>query len=106
MEDVMTENDRSGATVKSIQERGAEVYGKTEKAVSDVYDKTARAATETYEKTRKYSVENPGKTILVSLGIGAGLGYLLGARSRPSRASRLAHPVVNAVSGIAREFFR
>ena len=105
----MNENDRDGTTVQSIQERGAEAYGKTEKAVSDVYDKTARAATATYEKTRKYSVDNPGKTILVSLGIGAGLGYLLGARSHPSRArraSRIAHPVVNAVSGFAREFFR
>ena len=106
MEDDMNENDRDGTTVQSIQERSAEVYGKTEKAVSDVYDKTAQAATETYGKTRKYSVENPGKTILVSLGIGAGLGYLLGARSRPSRTRRIAHPVVNAVSGIAREIFR
>ncbi|MBE0604264.1 MAG: hypothetical protein IH611_11670 [Deltaproteobacteria bacterium] len=102
----MNDNDSSGATVQGLQETGAEVYGKTERAVSDVYDKTARAATETYEKTRKYSVENPGKTILVSLGIGAGLGYLMGARSRASRTSRIAHPLVNAVSGIAREFFR
>ena len=55
MEDDMNENDRDGTTVQSIQERSAEAYGKTEKAVSDVYDKTAQAATETYGKTRKYS---------------------------------------------------
>lgn len=78
------------ATAQSTLERGAEVYGQAEQAVRDVYGKTAKAVSETYEKTKRYSIENPGKTILISLGIGAGLGFLLGASSRPSRTSRIA----------------
>jgi ElaB/YqjD/DUF883 family membrane-anchored ribosome-binding protein len=96
----------ASATAQSILDRGAEVYGQTEQAVSDVYDKTAQAVSETYEQAKSYSSENPGKTILIALGIGVGLGFLLGASSRRSRTGRLAQPVVNALSDIALEFFR
>jgi ElaB/YqjD/DUF883 family membrane-anchored ribosome-binding protein len=95
-----------GATAQDILGRGAEVYGQAEQAVSDVYDKTAQAVSETYEKAKSYSNENPGKTILIALGIGVGLGFLLGASSRRSRTGRFAQPVVNALSDIALEFFR
>jgi ElaB/YqjD/DUF883 family membrane-anchored ribosome-binding protein len=74
------------ATAQSILERGAEVYGQAEQAVSNVYDKTAQAVSETYEKAKSYSSKNPGKIILISLGIGVGLGFLLGAISRRSCA--------------------
>jgi ElaB/YqjD/DUF883 family membrane-anchored ribosome-binding protein len=96
----------AGATAQDNLERGAEVYGQAEQAVSDVYDKTAQAVSETYEKAKSYSNENPGKTILIALGIGVGLGFLLGASSRRSRTGRFAQPVVNALSDIALEFFR
>ena len=96
----------ASATAQSILERGAEVYGQAEQAVSDVYDKTAQAVSETYEQAKSYSSENPGKTILIALGIGVGLGFLLGASSRRSRTGRFAQPVVNALSDIALEFFR
>ena len=96
----------ASAAAQSILERGAEVYGQAEQAVSDVYDKTAQAVSETYEQAKSYSSENPGKTILIALGIGVGLGFLLGASSRRSRTGRFAQPVVNALSDIALEFFR
>jgi hypothetical protein len=73
--------------------------------VTDVYDKTARAVSDTYEQAKSYSSENPGKTILIALGIGVGLGFLLGASSRHSRTGRFAKPVVNALSDIALELF-
>ena len=94
------------AAAEGIMERGAEVYGQAEHAVSDVYDKTAQAVSETYGQAKRYSDENPGKTILVALGIGVGLGFLLGASSRRSRTGRFAQPVVNALSDIALAFFR
>jgi len=103
---MVDEPGSDSATAQSIMDRGAEVYGKAEEAVSDVYDKTAQAVSETYEKAKSYSDENPGKTILFALGIGVGLGFLLGANSRRSRTGRLARPVVNALSDIALEFFR
>jgi ElaB/YqjD/DUF883 family membrane-anchored ribosome-binding protein len=96
----------AGASAQSILDGGAEVYGQTEQAVSDVYDKTARAVSETYDQAKSYSIKNPGKSILIALGIGVGLGFLLGASSRRSRTGRYAQPVVNALSDIALEFFR
>lgn len=95
----------AGAAAQSNLEGGAGVYGQAEQAVSDVYDKTAQAVGETYEQTKNYSSENPGKTILIALGIGIGLGLLLGASTRHSRTGRLAKPVVNALSEIALELF-
>jgi ElaB/YqjD/DUF883 family membrane-anchored ribosome-binding protein len=91
---------------QTIFKRGAEAYGQAEQAVSDAYDKTSEKVSETYEKARSYSSDNPGKTILIALGIGVGLGFLLGASSRRSRTGRYAEPVVNALSEIALELFR
>lgn len=102
------EPDDSGAIAQSIQERGAEVYGKAEQAVGDIYNKTVQTVSETFGQAKRYSNENPGKTILIALGIGVGLGagFLLGASAGRSRNGRFAQPVVKAVSAIARTFFR
>jgi len=98
----------AGATDQNILDRGAKVYGQAEQAVSDAYDKTAQTVSQTYEQAKSYSTENPGKTILIALGIGVGLGFLLGASSssRRSRTGRYAQPVVNALSDLAQEYFR
>ena len=98
--------DKDGATAQSILERGAEAYGQAEKAVGDVYEKTAKAVGETYEQAKSYSKKNPDQALLIALGIGVGLGFLLGASSRHSRTGRFARPVVNALSDIALEFLR
>ena len=103
---MVAEPDSASAAAQGILEGGAEVYGQAEHAVSDVYDKTAQAVSETYEQAKSYSSENPGKTILIALGVGVGLGFLLGASSRHSRTGRFARPVVNALSDIALEVFR
>lgn len=94
------------AVAESILERGTEVYGKARQVVSHAYDKTADKVSKTCEKAKVYSVENPGKTVLIALGIGAGVGFLLGARSHHSRTSRIAQPMVKALSDIALAFFR
>jgi len=100
------ERGSASGAVQDTLERGAKAYGQAKEAVSDVYDKTAQAVSETYEKAKGYSTENPGTTILIALGIGVGLGFLLGAGSRRSRTGRFVQPVVNALSDIALEFFR
>jgi len=94
------------AAAESALERGAEIFRKAEHAVSGAYDNTTKAASETYEHVKGYSSENPGKTILLALGIGLGLGLLLGASTHRSRTSRLAEPVVNGLSDLALAFFR
>ena len=94
------------AAAQNILERSGEAYGQAEQAVSDAYDKTTEKASETYEKAKSFSNENPGKAILIALGIGVGLGFLLGASTRRSGVTgRLARPVVNALSDIALEFW-
>ena len=75
----------ASATAQSMLDRGAEVYGQAEQAVSDVYNKTTRAVSKTYERARSYSSQNPGTTLLIASGIGVGLVFLLGAISRRSR---------------------
>jgi len=100
------EHDGAGADAQSMLEHGEEVYDRAEQAVTDAYDKTAQAVGQTYEQVRNYSGDNPGKTILVTLGIGFGLGLLLGVSSRRPRTRGFAQPVVNALSDIASALFR
>jgi ElaB/YqjD/DUF883 family membrane-anchored ribosome-binding protein len=100
------ESGSDSAVDQSIPEHGAGAYVQTERSASDFHDKTAQTVSETYEQVKSYGRKNPGKTILIALGIGVGLGLLLGASSRHSRTSRFARPVVNALSEIALEVFR
>ncbi|WP_373498253.1 hypothetical protein [Desulfococcus sp.] len=96
----------ASAAAQNILEVSAEAYGQAEQAVSDAYDKTAETVSQTYEKAKSFSNENPGKSILIALGIGVGIGFLLGASTRRSGVTgRLARPVVNALSDIALEFW-
>lgn len=90
---------------QTMMERGTEAYGQAEQAVNAAYDKTSEKVSETYEKAKTYSSDNPGKTILIALGIGVGLGLLLGASTHRSNR-RFARPVVHALSDMASEFFR
>jgi len=100
------ESDSGSGADQNTLERGAEILGRAEDAVSDAYDKTSRKVSETYDSARNYSNENPGKAVLIALGIGVGLGVLLCSGSRRSRTGRFAEPVINALSDIALTFFR
>lgn len=78
-----------GAAAQGIIERGTRIYGQVEQSVTDAYNKTSRAVKDTYDRTRTYSSENPGKTILLSLGIGMGLGLLLSVGARTLRMKHI-----------------
>jgi len=75
----------AGAISQRLLDRGAEVYGQAEQAVSDVYDRTAQAVSKTYDQAKNFSSENPGKAMLIASGIGLGLGFFLAATSRRPR---------------------
>lgn len=100
------ETSNAEAALKKTVELGAETYAKAEKAVTEAYGKTAEAVQKTYQQAGKFSAENPGTTILVALGVGVGLGFLLGVSYRRGGAGRFARPVVHAISDIASEYFR
>ena len=92
---------------QTLMDRGAEALGTAEKVAGEVYDKTSQKVSETYEQAKIYGSDNPGKTVLIALGIGVGLGFLLGASTRHSRGgSQYAEPVVHALSDMALRFFR
>jgi len=108
---IETTNDQMAAdvtaTAQNVLDKGTEAYVKAEQAVGEAYEKTTQKVNETYEKAKHYSDENPGKTILIALGIGVGIGLLLSAgSSHRSFTGRIAQPVVNALSEIARDFLR
>ncbi len=87
-------------------EKVGEVYENIAPAAQQAYDKTANAVNETYMQTKQYGQENPGKSLLVALGIGIGIGFIWGQNSHHSRGGRYARPIVNAVSDVAMAFFR
>lgn len=75
-----------------VRDCGDEAYVQSEQAISGVYDKAAQTVNEKYELAKNYSRKNPDKAILIALGIGAGLGYLLCATSRTRAAVGLPNP--------------
>jgi ElaB/YqjD/DUF883 family membrane-anchored ribosome-binding protein len=101
---------------QKAREMASEVGGRmeaavdqTKRAVTDAYDKTSEALTSTYNQTMDYGRENPGKLTLIAFGAGIGIGILLASglgTGRTTRTSRIAEPVVGALSQIAMEFFR
>jgi ElaB/YqjD/DUF883 family membrane-anchored ribosome-binding protein len=99
-------SDGSHAT-KDFAERGAQAYAQTKEVVSDTYDKTTDVLNGAYQRVLVYGRQNPGTTMLVAFGAGAGVGLLLAASGRKrSRSSYYGESVVNAVSQIASELFR
>jgi hypothetical protein len=94
-----------GHATKEFAERGAEAYAQTIEVVSDAYDKTTDVLNGAYKRVLGYGRQNPGTTMLIAFGAGAGVGLLLAASGRKrSRSSYYGEPVVNAVSQIVSEF--
>ncbi len=102
--------DKASHTVEETYDKAAhkmgEAYDKVAPVAQQAYDKTAHAVNETYHQTQRYGAENPGKTILIALAIGVGVGFIWGSNSHHARGGRYARPIVNAVSDVAMEFFR
>jgi hypothetical protein len=95
-----------GHATKDFSERGAEAYAQTKVVVSDAYDKTTDVLNGAYKRVLAYGRQNPGTTMLVAFGSGAGIGLLLAASARRrSRSSYYGEPVVNAVSQIVSDLF-
>jgi len=83
-------------------------YDQTIKAVGEAYEKTSEVLTNTIDQTMTYGKENPGKLTMIAFGAGIGIGILLasGLGGGRSRNSRIAEPIVGALSQVAMEFFR
>ena len=83
-------------------------YDQTVKAVSEAYEKTSEVIGSTYDQTMTYGRDNPGKLTMIAFGAGIGIGVLLasGLGGGRSRNSRIAEPIVTALSQVALQLFR
>jgi ElaB/YqjD/DUF883 family membrane-anchored ribosome-binding protein len=106
-----TAGDVANAAASAVQRAGEGVksaYEDTRQAVNDAYEKTSDTLNNTYDQAMSYGKENPGKLTLIAFGAGIGIGVLLASnvsRGR-SRSSRVAEPIVAALSQVAMEFLR
>jgi hypothetical protein len=80
---------------------------KSGRKVGEMYDRVNQSLNDNCDKAVYYGRENPGKTTLIALSVGVGLGLLIGATARDSRRSRdgIVEPVINALSTLATDLF-
>jgi ElaB/YqjD/DUF883 family membrane-anchored ribosome-binding protein len=100
-------------TAASAAQRAKEgvqsAYEDTKQVVNDAYGKTTEVLTNTYDQAMVYGKDNPGKLTLIAFGAGIGVGVLLASGflgGRSSRSSRMAEPIVNALSDVALAFLK
>ena len=93
---------------EQVEECSAEALHHAKEKVGQVYDRANRGLNEQYERAIGYGRENPGKTTLIALGIGVGVGLLVaGSFNSPSfRRRRMVGPIMNTLSTIADELLR
>lgn len=98
---------RAREEASNLKDKAGEVIDQTRQAVSNAYEKTSETLSNTYDQAVTYGRENPGTFALIAFGAGIGIGVLiasgLGGRSR---MSRIAEPIVGALSQVAIEFLR
>lgn len=98
---------RAREMASSVTDKANEVLDQTKEVVSNAYGKTTETLGNTYEQALTYGRENPGTAMLIAFGAGIGIGLLLaGSYSGRSRMSRVAEPIVGALSQVALEFLR
>ena len=101
-------NDAAHAAREQVEDRNAEIINQAKQKAGEAYDQANKKLSEQYEKAINYGRENPGKTTLIALGVGVGVGALLVSNFSASRSrrSRMVGPVMKLVSTLARELFR
>lgn len=101
-----TQGGAQAATQRAL-DTAQNAYEQTRQVVTDAYGKTSEALTNTYDQAMTYGRDNPGKLTLIAFGAGIGVGVLLASGfGGRSRTSRIAEPIVGALSQVAMEFFR
>jgi len=100
--------DAAQSTIDQTKQAVNDAYEKTSEVLGNAYEKTSEVLSNTYDKTLTYGRENPGTMTLIAFGAGIGVGLLLASSlgGGRSRTSRVAEPIVGALSQIALEFLR
>lgn len=106
-----SDTQSAGAQAATATQRALDnaqnAYEQTKQVVGDAYGKTSEVLNNTYEQAMTYGRENPGKLTMIAFGAGIGIGVLLASGfGGRSRTSRIAEPIVGALSQVAMEFLR
>jgi ElaB/YqjD/DUF883 family membrane-anchored ribosome-binding protein len=107
----MSDMDRQmGQTAQRAKERVSDVADQARETFNQAYTRASRGMNETWDQAMDYSKDHPATATLIAFGAGVGIGLFiagsLGGFQSRSRTSRIVPPVMNAISEIAREFFR
>ena len=87
--------------------QAGEAMHQAKQKVTDAYNRASDTMNQTYEQALSYGRSNPGTTMLITFGVGLGVGLLLAnSAAQRTRTRRIVPPVMNALSEIASEIFR
>jgi ElaB/YqjD/DUF883 family membrane-anchored ribosome-binding protein len=110
MSDMERQMGQTGQAAQRAKERVSEMAGQARESINEAYSRASRGMNDTWEQAMDYSKDHPATAALVAFGAGVGVGLFiagsLGGFQSRSRARRMVPPVMNAISEIAREFFR
>jgi ElaB/YqjD/DUF883 family membrane-anchored ribosome-binding protein len=110
MSDMDRQMGQMGQSAQRAKERVSDVADQARETINQAYTRASRGMNETWDQAMDYSKDHPATATLIAFGAGVGVGLFLagslgGFQSR-SRTRRIVPPVMNAISEIAREFFR
>jgi ElaB protein len=96
------------AVSERIKDRSVEAFDQAKEKVGRVYERANKSLIGQYENAMDFGRENPGKTTLIALGVGVGVGLLVASSftAPRSRRRRIVDPIMNALSTLAYDLFR
>jgi ElaB/YqjD/DUF883 family membrane-anchored ribosome-binding protein len=77
-----TAKERIGATLKTAKEKTKEAAHKVGEKTKETVSKAGeKSMTEVADDVSSYVKDNPGQSVLIALGVGAFVGWLIGRKS-------------------------
>jgi hypothetical protein len=107
-QDYMGGQERGGSQESRQQHSGTGTYEDTKAAIRSAVDKTSSAVQSGYNKAVEYGTEHPQRFSLLTFAAGVGVGMIFANSlfARQTRTERLASPLIDVASDLARGYLR
>ena len=101
-------NQERGGSHEARQHSGTGTYEDTKAAIRSAVDKTSSAVQTGYNKAVEYGSEHPQRFSLLTFAAGVGMGMIFANSlfARQTRTERLASPLIDVASDLARGYLR
>ena len=101
-------NQERGGSHEPRQHSGTGTYEDTKAAIRSAVDKTSSAVQTGYNKAVEYGSEHPQRFSLLTFAAGVGMGMIFANSlfARQTRTERLASPLIDVASDLARGYLR